>query len=146
MAKEGKWWSYPCEAENGRTIIVTGHDGLEKQMASGKYIYRVEVRMAYSGTSDGMPDTERAETLEKVTEAFHNALAEDKIAVLTGIYTGDDRRDWVFYTKSLRIFNSFFNRALSGLPVLDFEIIAEEDPGWKEYLHMKEETYIPEED
>ncbi len=146
MAKTEKWWSYPCEAENGKTIITSGHDGLEKQMLSGKYIYRIEVGWEYAALPDGMPDSQSAETLEKVTDAFSAALANDKVAVLTGIYTGDGRRDWVFYTKNLKVFNSFFNRALADLPILPFTIEAEEDPDWEEYRHLRETTYIPEEE
>lgn len=146
MPKTEKWWSYPCEAENGLTIITSGHDGLEKQFASGKYIYRVDVAWEYSALPDGMPSKESAEMLEKVTDAFSDALAEDKIAVMTGIYTGDGRRDWVFYTKNLKVFNSFFNRALKDLPLLPLQIDAEEDPEWEEYHHLRETTYIPDSD
>lgn len=146
MAKEGKWWSYPCEAENGRTIIVSGQDGIDNRRLSGKYIYRIEVSWTYPALPDGMPDDGAAEMLERVTDAFREALAGDKVAVMTGIYTGDGKRDWVFYTRNLRIFNSFFNRALSSLPQLPLEIEAEEDPEWEEYLAMREETFIPDED
>lgn len=145
MAKEGKWWSYPCEAENGKTIIVSGQDGIDNRRLSGKYIYRIDVSWSYPALTDGMPDEGAAEMLETVTEAFRDALSEDKVAVMTGIYTGDGKRDWVFYTRNLRIFNSFFNRALGSLPQLPLEIEAEEDPDWEEYLSMREETYIPEE-
>lgn len=146
MAKEGKWWTYPCEAENGRTIIVSGQDGLDRQRLSGKYVYRLDVSLAYPEKENGLPDDAGAGMLENITDAFRESLSQDKVAVMTGIYTGDGRRDWVFYTRNLRIFNSFFNRAMSGLPLVPFEIEAEEDPGWEEYLAMREETYIPDDE
>lgn len=144
--KNDKWWSYPCEAENGKTIITTGHDGLEKQMLSGKYIYRMDVGLDYAALPDGMPDEAAAELLEKITDAFSTALANDKVAVMTGIYTGDGHRDWIFYTKNLKIFSSFFNRALSELEVMPFTIEASEDAEWEEYRHLRETTYIPDEE
>lgn len=146
MAKSDKWWSYPCLAENGRTIITSGHDGLDKQFASGKYIYRVDVSWDYKALPDGMPDNESADTLERVTDAFNLTLANDKVAVLSGIYTGDGRRDWIFYTKNLKVFNSFFNRALADLPLLPLSISATEDPDWEEYRHLRDTTYIPDEE
>ncbi len=63
-----------------------------------------------------------------------------------GIYTGDGRRDWVFYTKNLKIFSLVFNKALESLPVMPLLIEAEEDAGWEEYLHLRSETYVPDED
>lgn len=146
MAKTEKWWSYPCEAENGQTIITSGHDGLDKQRLSGKYIYRVEVSWDYPALSDGMPDEEASRLLEQVTDALTATLAEDKVAVMTGIYTGAGRRDWIFYTKNLKIFSSTFNRALHELPVLPLQFEATEDPEWEEYMHLRETTYIPDEE
>lgn len=140
-----KWWSYPCEAESGRTVITSGRDCMDKYIASGKYIYRIEVSWQYPQLPDGMPDEEAARTLEQVTDALAEAFDRDKAAVMTGIYTGDGRRDWVFYCKNLRIFQTVFNRALEPLDTLPLLIEAEQDPDWEEYRHLRDTTYIPEE-
>ena len=66
--------------------------------------------------------------------------------MLTGIYTGDGRRDWVFYTVSLHIFRNIFNRALEPLDLMPLVIEAQEDPDWEEYLDMRNRTYIPPEE
>lgn len=141
-----KWWSYPAEGENGRTVIVTGHDGLDSVIASGKYIYRLDVSWQYDALPDGMPTDEDAEMMEKVTDALTEELKRDKAVVMTGIYTGDGRRDWVFYTKNLRIFSALFNRALESLPQLPLLIEASEDAEWEEYREMRETTYVPDEE
>ena len=141
-----KWWSYPAEGENGRTVIVTGHDGLDSVIESGKYIYRLDVSWQYDALPDGMPTDEDAEMMEKVTDALIEELKRDKAVVMTGIYTGDGRRDWVFYTKNLRIFSALFNRALESLPQLPLLIEASEDAEWEEYREMRETTYVPDEE
>lgn len=146
MKVPDKWWSYPTESESGKTIIVTGHDGLDNVIESGKYIYRLDVSWKYDALPDGMPTDEDAEMMEKVTDALTEELKRDKAVVLTGIYTGDGRRDWVFYTKNLRIFSSLFNRALESLPQLPLLIEASEDAGWEEYRDMREATYVPDEE
>lgn len=145
MAKTQKWWTYPCEAENGRKILVSGRDGVDKERLSGKYIYRVEVCWKYRSETDGMPDVESADMLGKVTDALEETFSKENVAVMTGIYTGDGRRDWVFYVKNLNIFSGVFNKALRELPTLPLEFEAEEDAGWEEYMQMREMTYIPEE-
>lgn len=141
-----KWWSYPAEAENGQTIIVTGRDDIEKWMKPGKFPVRVNVGWDYEPKPDGMPSEADSKLMEQATDALLAEFNKDKAAVMTGIYTGAGRRDWVFYTHSLGIFNKVFNRALAGLPEMPLKFEATEDPDWEEYRDMREATYVPDED
>ena len=145
MAKN-EWWTAPAEADNGNLVIVTGRDCLAKEIESGKYDFRVEVTLNYEAVSGGMPDKESSVLMERVTDALSEELSREKAVIMTGIYTGDGKREWIFYTKNLRIFSSVFNRALAGLPVIPFEINAYSDPEWEEYRLMKDMTYILPED
>ncbi len=146
MGKEIVYWSYPTESEDGRTIIVTGRDCVDKYRLSGKYKYRVNVYWDYHPLRDGMPEEDESELMERATDAFEAVLSKDEAVVMTGIYTGDGRRDWVFYTCSLFIFQKVFNRALEDLPLMPLVIEACEDPDWEEYMEMRERTYIPPEE
>jgi len=141
-----RWWTSPAEAESGRLVMVTGRDNMERYISTGKYRFRINVAWEYESLPDGMPSGENAAMLEQITDALTERLRKEKGILMTGIYTGDGRRDWVFYTKSLRLFSSVFNRALESLPTIPFIIEAYEDAGWEEYREMRERTYIPEED
>lgn len=142
-----EWWSCPTQGEHGKLIIVTGRDGVQPAIDKGKHKYRVVVTLKYEATPDGMPTDAAAEQLDAATEALKSATLKDDAAILTGIYTGEGVREWVFYTVSLHIFGNILNRALADLPLLPLEIEAFEDPTWEEYRHMRAETYIaPEED
>ena len=141
-----RWWTSPTEAENGRTIIVTGRDYMDEIIAKGKFIYRVTISWNYNSIPSGMPEEEDAILMERATEALASEFKRDKAAYLTGIYTGDGRRDWVFYTKNLTIFNNLLNRALAPLEQMPLLIEAEEDKDWNEYHEMREISYIPEND
>lgn len=138
-----RWWSAPTEAESGRTVIVTGRDFMDEIIAKGKFTYRVTVSWDYNALPSGMPDDDDAHVLEQFTDAMLAEFSKDKIAYLTGIYTGDGRRDWVFYTSNLNIFGKVFNRALADLDTLPLLIEAESDPDWAEYREMREISYIP---
>lgn len=138
-----RWWSAPTEADNGCTVIVTGRDYLDDVIDSGKYKYRVTVSWNYGS---GMPNDEDSRMMEKATDALMAEFKKDKVAYLTGIYTGDGRRDWVFYTMNLNIFGKVFNRALAPLEQMPLLIEAESDPDWEEYREMREISYIPEND
>lgn len=141
-----KFWTYPAEAESGRKIIITGRDNVDKPRLSGKYIYRLTVSWDYASLPDGMPDDADASVMEKATDLLLEETRRDTAAILTGIYTGDGRRDWVFYTRSLFIFQKILNRALESLPQLPLQIEAAEDCGWEEYLDMRAQTYIPDDE
>lgn len=146
MKYTDKWWSYPAVAESGKTVIVTGRDSIDEYRESGKYRYRIDVVWSYDALPDGMPRDDDAGMMEEVTDALLEAFKKDRVAVMTGIYTGDGKRDWVIYTKNLAIFSKVFNRALEELPTVPIVIDAEEDTAWEEYLHMRAETYVPDED
>ena len=132
------WISFPAEAESGRTVIITLRDDIEKFRDSGKFVYRVDVHWDYSSRPDGMPDETDAALLEEATEGLQLAFDKDPAGVMTGIYTGDGRRDWIFYTRSLHIFQKIFNRGLEGIDrTLPLLIEAQEDAGWEEYSELR---------
>ncbi len=139
-----RWWSTPTEAENGKTIIVTGRDYLDEIIAKGKFPYRVTISWNYNALPSGMPEEADAILMERVTDSLTDEFNRDKVAYMTGIYTGDGRRDWIFYTGNLNIFNKVLNRALAPLEQLPLLIEAEEDKEWNEYREMRDITYIPE--
>lgn len=137
-----KWWTSPAESEAGKTVIITGRDGLEKVQASGKYIYRLDVSWDYEPEASGMPSDANARIMEEATDALLKVFDKNTAAVMTGIYTGDGRRDWIFYCLNLKVFSSSFNNALADLPAMPLEISATEDPEWEEYSEMRANTYI----
>ncbi|MCM1291409.1 MAG: DUF695 domain-containing protein [Prevotella sp.] len=145
MSKE-RWWTYPAEGESGKTIIVTGHDYLDKIIDKGKHKYRIDIDWRYESLPNGMPDDDTAELMGQATDALMAECKKDTAAVMTGIYTGEGIRTWVFYTTSLVIFGKILNRALADLPTLPLEIRAEEDADWEEYKHMRSETFIPDDE
>ena len=141
-----KWWTYPAESEDGQTILITGRDEIVKWQKPGKFPIRVTVSWDYTPKPDGMPSDADADLMEPATDALLDEFRKDKAAVMTGIYTGAGRRDWVFYTHSLNIFGKVFNRALAPLPELPLKFEATEDPDWEEYRDMREATYVPDEE
>lgn len=131
------WLTYPTVDDGGNTIIVTGRTDVAKFRTRDKYRIRVEITLPYTPSGPlGFPDDATAKTLEDVTEAFEAGLKGKNTALMTGIYTGAGERNWVFYTFSTEVFNSFLNRSLQNLPLLPLEISAENDPEWAEYDEM----------
>lgn len=133
-----EWWTSPTESESGALIMVTGRQGVEPVMASGKYNDRIEITWKYTPEKDGMPDFKTSSLMEQVTDAINNAFTKDSAAVMTGIYTGDGERNWIFYTLNPRKFQYMLNDALKDFELLPITIYAEKDPDWNEYREMKD--------
>lgn len=142
MSKASDWWTAPTESENGRLIMVTGRRDVEKFRENPRFVIRVEVTWKYEGDASGMPDFETSSLMEQVQEALEKEFDKDPVAVLTGIYTGDNERNWVFYTLSTHIFGKKINEALSSFDLLPITIYCENDPDWNEYQEMKELSEI----
>lgn len=130
------WWTAPAQGDNGNLILVTGRRAMDNVIATGVYRYRVEVTWQYEGDEKGLPVFADSKLMEGVTDALNDSFDRDPVAVMTGIYTGDGQRNWVFYTRSLHIFQRKFNEALAPFPALPLEFEAEEDPDWQEYQEM----------
>lgn len=131
------WWSAPAEAEDGRTIIVTGRSGLGNVKETGKFTFRVEVTWPYEAAdAQGMPSVAESQLMEQAQDALEATFSADPVAVNTGIYTGAGERNWVFYCRSLHLFQKKLNEALAELPALPLTFSAEEDPNWEEYAQM----------
>lgn len=137
-----EWWTSPTESDSGKLIMVTGRKGVEDAKESGRYNIRVEITWKYPGDKSGMPDTPIATIMEAVQDAMMQTFKKDPVAILTGIYTGDGERNWVFYTKSIHIFEQKINIALAPFDLLPISIYTENDPNWEEYDEMREASEI----
>ncbi|MDE7468057.1 MAG: DUF695 domain-containing protein [Muribaculaceae bacterium] len=135
MKDSEDWWTAPAEADNGSLIMVTGRGDVRKFRDNPRFSIRVEVSWPYGS---GMPDEEQSEMMGTATDRFSEILDKDPVAVMTGIFTGDGVRTWVFYTLSTNIFNKKLNEAFDPLPTLPLEITAENDPHWEAYDEMAE--------
>lgn len=138
---KGDWWSCPTESEtSNNTIIVTGRRDVDKFRKNPKFSIRVEISLPYTETPGGMPSKDDEKLIADITDRLAMTFEKDPVAVMTGIYSGDNQRDWVFYTLSTNIFQKKLNEALADLPLVPLRIYAENDPEWNEYSEMRQAT------
>lgn len=133
------WFSALTEAENNdHMIIVSGRTEIEPFIQSGKFKERVEITWKYEPDSKGMPTEKTSELMEEAQTALKRVMEKDKLAIFTGIYTGDGERTWVFYTRNIPAFGRMLNEALAPFETLPITIYTEKDPEWNEYREMCE--------
>lgn len=135
----GQWITYPAEStDSGKTVIVGMRTDVDKFRKNPRFRFRVTISWPYEGNADGMPDEADADLMEQATDSLEIVFHKDPVAVLTELSTGDNCREWVYYTSSLGIFNKKINEALASLPPLPLEFDAEEDPEWEIYAEGTE--------
>ena len=133
------WFSAIAEAENSdRMIVVSGRTEIEPFIQSGKFKERVEITWKYEADSKGMPNETTGKMMEEVQTVLKQAMEKDKLAIFTGIYTGDGERTWVFYTRNIPAFGRMLNEPLAPFETLPLTIYTEKDPEWNEYREMCE--------
>lgn len=139
MQLTDKWFTALSENEDGTYTFISGRSGIEEFINSGKLKERVEVTWNYEKDERGVPVNDKeAQIMEAVEERLRHAMEKDKLAILTGIYTGQGKREWVFITRNTAAFGRRLNEALEGLPKLPIEIYAEQDPDNEEYKALLE--------
>lgn len=136
MKLTDEWFTALSQDEAGRLIFVTGRKDLEGFRSKGALKVRVEIKWPYPADSEGMPDERTAELIMEIEPRLREAMERDKLAILTGNYTGSGEKYWVFYTRHLPTFGERLNAALADYETLPLEILCEEDPEWEEYDDM----------
>ena len=142
MKISDEWWTSPTDSENGKLIMVTGRRGVESAIETGKYTDRIDITWKYEADETGMPDKATSILMEQVTDSLQKTFRKEKAAIMTGIYTGDGERNYVFYSRNNSVFNKLLNQALAEFELLPLSIYAEKDPEWEEYHEMKDISFI----
>lgn len=137
MRLTDEWFTAIAESQEGNdTIFVSGRIDIDDFRLSGKFRERAEVTWRYEPDSKGMPDESTAELMENVMDVLKRAMEKNKLAILTGVYTGAGERNMIFYTRNIPAFGNTLNDALSSFPLLPLTIYTEKDAEWDEYIEM----------
>lgn len=136
MVLKDNWFTALSQEDNGQLVFVTGRLDLEGFRLSGKLKVRVEIRWPYEADETGMPAASDGALIAEIEPQLRRIMERDKLAILTGNYTGGGNKYWVFYTRHLPSFGERLNECLAPYKTLPLDILCEEDPNWEEYMDM----------
>lgn len=137
MKLTDEWFTAIAESDEGNdTIFVSGRCGIDEFRLSGKFKERVEVTWRYEADSKGMPNEATAMLMEEVINSLRRAVEKNKLAILTGVYTGAGERNMIFYARNAPAFGVALNEALMQYELLPLTIYVEKDTDWCEYAEM----------
>ncbi len=132
------WFSAMAETENGNPIFIAGRNNISAFRTSEKFKERFEIYWRYQSGHNGMPTDEDSVLIDEVSSLLRKTMEKDKLAILTGMYTGNGERTLVFYCRTARVMGERLNECLSSYPDLPLELYVENDPEWNEYAEMLE--------
>ena len=136
MVLTDDWFTTLSHTDNKQLVFLNVRKGIQNFFETGKLRVRVDIAFPYSSESDGMPDEASAKLIEEIEPLLKKTIEKDKLAILTGNYTGGGQKDWTFYTRHLPTFGERLNACLAPYPPLPLEIHCEEDPEWSDYQEM----------
>ena len=136
MKLTDNWFTSLSQNEEGNLIFVTGRLDLEEFRLSRKLKICVEIKWPYQSDAEGMPLDDEANLRAEIEPLLRKGMEKDKLAILTGNYTGGGTKYWVWYTRHLPTFGERLNSILAPYRTLPLEIECSEDEDWDEYLDM----------
>ena len=121
---------------NGRVIVFryveTFGPGFSKQAQPDRVILVWKYK-----SEKGMPSVEERERMDELEDALAPHVETEGFATLALVSTGEDLREWTYYTRSQDEFLKRLNAALNGKPAFPIEIHTAADPSWTTYETFK---------
>lgn len=129
-----------AEGENeGTPFILRFRPHLQDFIAVNRYHKHLTITWPYTSDNDSlMPGNTDTNLMSEVENSLVEALESDVHAVLAFVYTGQNQREWHWYSSDIAETGKRLNEALSYFERLPIELTAEDDPEWEEYLSVLE--------
>lgn len=119
-------------ATNGRVIIFRFVKEFRAGFKKSSLPDRVILVWRYESES-GLPATAEREAMDRLEDLLAPVVEEKGFSMLTLVSTGENLREWTYYTKSEEEFLQALNNALAQQPRFPIEIHAAPDPKWLTY-------------
>lgn len=139
MVLTDNWFTALSENEDGTYTFISGRTNIEEFVKSRKLRERLEIVWTYKADEKGLPaDDAEAQMMEEVGDKLRAAMEKDKLAIVTGIYTGQGKRETNFICRNIAAFGERLNQTLSTYPQLPIVVNAYDDPDNEEYQGLLE--------
>ncbi|MGE8224362.1 MAG: DUF695 domain-containing protein [Stenotrophomonas sp.] len=84
-------------------------------------------------SESGMPSADERKSMDELEDAISPTIESNGFATLALVSTGENSREWIYYTKSQDEFMTKLNSALKDSPAFPIKIHAAPDPAWSTY-------------
>ncbi|AMM50219.1 hypothetical protein TH61_02185 [Rufibacter sp. DG15C] len=139
LLTEEDTWTMAEGESSGTPFFLRFRPHLQDFVNTQQYTKRLIILWNYTSEDDYLfPTPEDADVMADVEEKLIEKLEEEAQTVLAFVYTGQDRREWHWYTTDVAAAQEQLNEALHQFDQLPLELTVEEDADWDQYLSILE--------
>ncbi|CDG84364.1 DUF695 domain-containing protein [Janthinobacterium agaricidamnosum] len=131
-----KSWATVVTHSDAQAIIYRFVDAFHPDWDLSTQPDRIILAWKYQA-ENGMPSPAERERMEALEEILEPVVEEEGFATLALVSTGENLREWVYYTASGEEFFNRLNQALAIHPRFPIEIHSAPDPAWTTYERLR---------
>ena len=114
MVLSDNWFTALSENEDGTYTFISGRTNIDEFVNSHKLRERLEIIWNYKADDKGLTaDDAEAQLMEEVGDKLRAAMEKDKLAIVTGVYTGQGKRETNFICRNIEAFGNRLNETLA---------------------------------
>lgn len=125
-------WGTVVTHNDDKAIIYRYVDAFHDEWDLATQPDRIIIAWRYDNPT-GMPSPTEREQMEELEAALEPVVEEEGFATLALVSTGENLREWIYYTQSGEDFFNRLNTALADRPRFPIEIRSAPDPAWSTY-------------
>ncbi len=135
---EGRWLIARGSA-SGRPLILRMRQEIPAGIQPTDYPFQITIRWGYEDRSNnGLPVTTALERMNELEDHL-DVIEGPANGVLVFSVTGDQRTEWIWYTRDKAGFIQRLNEALAGCERFPIEVYMADDPEWSAFLDLHRE-------
>lgn len=89
-------------------------------------------------SQSGLPAAAEREAMDRLEDLLAPVVEKSGFAMLALVTTGENLREWIYYTESEEAFLHALNEALAQQPQFPIEIHAAPDPKWSTFERFQQ--------
>ena len=136
MGAEDRWAMSHAE-EDGQPVLLRFRSGLPVKETT-RFPFLISILWIYDGSKNGgMPDDRTLAMMDRVEDSL-DWIDESGEAFLMVAVTGNNRREWIWYTNNRERYMALVNRSLPRQTKFPIDFTTSEDPSWLTYKSIRD--------
>ena len=136
MAQDDQWAILEAE-EDGAPLLFRFRAKIPVADTTA-FPYLISIIWTYDGKrNEGMPDDGTLAMMDRVEDSL-DWVDNSGQAFLMVAVTGNNRREWIWYTSDRQQYMALVNRALPRQPKFPLDFATSEDPSWETYRGIRD--------
>ncbi|PYQ47170.1 MAG: hypothetical protein DMF59_19620 [Acidobacteria bacterium] len=135
MGEEDRWAMSHAE-EDGQPVLLRFRSDLPVK-ETARFPFLISILWIYDGSKNGgMPDDRTLAMMDRVEDSL-DWIDESGEAFLMVAVTGNNRREWIWYTNNRDRYMALVNRSLPRQTKFPIDFTTSEDPSWLTYKSIR---------